>query len=347
MYKLSKIFYFITVLLVAMSLSLAACGPGQLLGPTLTPTATNTPTSTATITPSPTPTFTPTPSPTPTATFTPTLVPLLPEISQYLEKMYSIRDYRAVTLLNIGLLGDELEAIIPPDEFADTHENLKTAIQNYFTAVDAQSLAQDAWTVCFFALLANKVQSCSEATAHFKETGEAVKQAKATIESLWLQAQKEWESYLTPLGYQPAGTATPIPFPLENITPVSIGEPGIGAWGIEVKVMEANWDAWPIMEEESSSNDKPSSVENYLMVTISVRNVGNRVVQVNPNQFSLMLGDARYEEADQENPNDFQYHILEPNYDYVGNISFKVYEFNKGTPLLLFLNGDIVLELPQ
>ncbi len=49
------------------SSALAACGPGQLLGPTLTPT----PTSTATATATPLPTSTPTTTPTPVATRTP------------------------------------------------------------------------------------------------------------------------------------------------------------------------------------------------------------------------------------------------------------------------------------
>lgn len=65
------------VCLLAVSLLISSCGPGQLFGPTLTPTPTftptptvtptptNTPTSTSTSTPSPTPTLTPTPSPTP------------------------------------------------------------------------------------------------------------------------------------------------------------------------------------------------------------------------------------------------------------------------------------------
>ncbi|MEW5872163.1 MAG: hypothetical protein AB1894_23075 [Chloroflexota bacterium] len=53
MHNFSRILYFSVVLLVAVSFSLAACGPGQLLGPTLTPTATNTPEPTSTPTPPP------------------------------------------------------------------------------------------------------------------------------------------------------------------------------------------------------------------------------------------------------------------------------------------------------
>jgi hypothetical protein len=52
---------------IACVISLSACGPGQLLGPTLTLTPTSTPTNT--------PTNTPTSTPTPTATPTPTLTP--------------------------------------------------------------------------------------------------------------------------------------------------------------------------------------------------------------------------------------------------------------------------------
>src|SRR5689334_18413961 len=47
---------------LVVSVMLSACGPGQLLGPTLTPTPT------ITLTPLPSPTFTPTPLPTATPT---------------------------------------------------------------------------------------------------------------------------------------------------------------------------------------------------------------------------------------------------------------------------------------
>ena len=59
--------YFSMVALMVLSVSISACGPGQLFGPTLTPTPTSTPTAT--------PTLTPTPSLTPTPTFTPTSTP--------------------------------------------------------------------------------------------------------------------------------------------------------------------------------------------------------------------------------------------------------------------------------
>jgi hypothetical protein len=73
----------IIVCLLAVSLLLSGCGPGQLLGPTLTPTPTptltptptSTPTQTATPTPTPTPTSTPTQTPTSTPTPTPTSTP--------------------------------------------------------------------------------------------------------------------------------------------------------------------------------------------------------------------------------------------------------------------------------
>jgi len=56
----------------AFSLLFSGCGPGQLLGPTITPT----PTSTSTPTPTSTPTATFTPTATATATFTPTPMPV-------------------------------------------------------------------------------------------------------------------------------------------------------------------------------------------------------------------------------------------------------------------------------
>lgn len=61
------------VLLAALALS--GCGPGQLLGPTVTPTPTLTLTPTPTLTPTATATATATPTLTPTATATPTLTP--------------------------------------------------------------------------------------------------------------------------------------------------------------------------------------------------------------------------------------------------------------------------------
>lgn len=63
------------ICLIVGSLAISSCGPGQLLGPTLTPTPTNTPTSTATPLPTNTPTSTATSLPTntpkpPKASFT-------------------------------------------------------------------------------------------------------------------------------------------------------------------------------------------------------------------------------------------------------------------------------------
>ena len=66
---------------LALSLIISGCGPGQLLGPTLTPTPTSTatptltPTPTLTLTPTPTLTLTPTLTPTATPTITPTFTP--------------------------------------------------------------------------------------------------------------------------------------------------------------------------------------------------------------------------------------------------------------------------------
>jgi hypothetical protein len=61
--------------LLAMSMVISACGPGQLFGPTLTPTPTNTLTSTST--PTSTNTATPTSTPTPTMTRTATPTPIV------------------------------------------------------------------------------------------------------------------------------------------------------------------------------------------------------------------------------------------------------------------------------
>ena len=71
----------IVMCILALSLLISGCGPGQLLGPTLTPTSTQTltltPTATSSHTPTPTATSTPTNTPTdtltPTITFTPTI----------------------------------------------------------------------------------------------------------------------------------------------------------------------------------------------------------------------------------------------------------------------------------
>ena len=57
--------YAANILLILLVISISACKPGQLFGPTLTPTSTPTLTSVPTNTPTQTPTITPTPSPTP------------------------------------------------------------------------------------------------------------------------------------------------------------------------------------------------------------------------------------------------------------------------------------------
>lgn len=61
----------VLLLLHILGFCCVSCGPGQLLGPTVTPTATITPTRTATLTPTLTPTLTVTNTPLPTRTATP------------------------------------------------------------------------------------------------------------------------------------------------------------------------------------------------------------------------------------------------------------------------------------
>lgn len=76
----------VLILVLFTSLLMTGCGPGQLLGPTLTPTSTNTPvpSATASTTPTLTPSKTATPSPTMTATLTPTIEPPS-QLSDFLE----------------------------------------------------------------------------------------------------------------------------------------------------------------------------------------------------------------------------------------------------------------------
>ena len=59
-------------LVLLVTLAVSGCGPGQLLGPTITPSPTTTLTPTLTPTPTSTPTLTPTATPTNTPTLTPT-----------------------------------------------------------------------------------------------------------------------------------------------------------------------------------------------------------------------------------------------------------------------------------
>jgi hypothetical protein len=65
------------LMFLTISLVMSGCGPGQLLGPTITPSPTNTPPPTPTSTPTPTftLTLTPTLTPSPTFTQTPTIEP--------------------------------------------------------------------------------------------------------------------------------------------------------------------------------------------------------------------------------------------------------------------------------
>lgn len=86
---------------VSLALVVAGCGPGQLLGPTLTPTPTATFTPSPTPTPTSTPTPTATPSPTPTLTPTPSLTPTpRPAIVAAFGTLY--------------VTGAELSEVIPP-----------------------------------------------------------------------------------------------------------------------------------------------------------------------------------------------------------------------------------------
>ena len=78
------------------SLLISSCGPGQLLGPTLTPTSTYTPTRTATPTNTPLPTATSTPIP-PTATpLPPTVTPFIPKAVEDIPKA------EAILIRNLG-----------------------------------------------------------------------------------------------------------------------------------------------------------------------------------------------------------------------------------------------------
>ena len=109
----SSVIYLCVTGLLVISFFVSGCGPGQLLGPTLTPTPTNTSTPTNTPTPTTTPTTTPTITPAPTATNTPSPTPLpgLGWHAQILKK----RLQASGILLKIGrLLMDNRCAESPP-----------------------------------------------------------------------------------------------------------------------------------------------------------------------------------------------------------------------------------------
>ena len=69
--------FIMTIFASIIFMTLSACGPGQMLGPTITPTPTATQTPTSTQTSTPTLTSTVTPTPTATFTATPTLIPFV------------------------------------------------------------------------------------------------------------------------------------------------------------------------------------------------------------------------------------------------------------------------------
>lgn len=105
-------YYVILISLVVVSLALTSCGPGQLLGPTLTPV----PTATATSTVTPTPTATPMP------TYTPTLMPTpVPDLA-YFRAMLTIK-----TL-------EDLSKVVPPPDLLDVHLDFFAAFTNLIQA---------------------------------------------------------------------------------------------------------------------------------------------------------------------------------------------------------------------
>jgi len=75
-----KPYFPLALLAIGIFLTVSACSPGQLLGPTITPSPTNTPTVTPTLTP------TATLAPTSTPTVTPTPEPILPSVAHGLRK---------------------------------------------------------------------------------------------------------------------------------------------------------------------------------------------------------------------------------------------------------------------
>jgi hypothetical protein len=117
--------YLSLIAIAVLSLSLNACGPGQMLGPTLTATPTTTPTPTDT----PTPTFTPTPTNTPTPTATPVPEgpcdnPLLPLGSINTWK-YRVTTDKSESFYTIKSLGVEQGAnIVALVEYSDQKNNL-------------------------------------------------------------------------------------------------------------------------------------------------------------------------------------------------------------------------------
>jgi hypothetical protein len=107
-----------------LSLTLSGCGPGQMLGPTITPSPTNT--STPTSTPTPTATFTPTP----TATFTPTPAPVCnPNATVQGAADESLPGYIDLLGVSSKLEGVRLTVVFTvreiPDEFIIDNDNLQ------------------------------------------------------------------------------------------------------------------------------------------------------------------------------------------------------------------------------
>src|SRR5262245_15220764 len=100
---------------VLVAFELSACGPGQILGPTLTNTPTATSTATATATPTATATSTSTPTPTSTSTSTPTVTPTPTAIVLTDEQMQS--GLIALNDLGSGYVVAEPPTLISMDYF--------------------------------------------------------------------------------------------------------------------------------------------------------------------------------------------------------------------------------------
>lgn len=98
------------------TLILAACGPGQLLGPTVTPTATAT--ITPTITPSPTATLLP------TATLTPTPAPVTLTDDEVISALLTLSDLRS------GYTKDTGPEEVIPDMFAESNPRFADYIKS-------------------------------------------------------------------------------------------------------------------------------------------------------------------------------------------------------------------------
>lgn len=105
----------IVICLFAVSLLISSCGPGQLLGPTVTPPATSTLTPSATPTPSVTPTTTPTATIPPSATSTLTPTPVLLQCTiiktKFQEYPFNVYALTGEFFPNAGASAPEIEAL--------------------------------------------------------------------------------------------------------------------------------------------------------------------------------------------------------------------------------------------